>query len=89
VLNKIKADAEGGSQGKKKKSKPNNKAEDGDDPEDMEITTIVPAKKKGGDTFPETTKTYMIFVGPESARAEKATLRELNAIVPAVSQYLD
>jgi hypothetical protein len=31
----------------------------------------------------------MIFVGPESARAEKVTLRELNAIVPAVPQYLD
>jgi hypothetical protein len=55
----------------------------------MEITTVVPTKKKGGDEFPKTAETYMIFVGPESARAEKAMLKELNAIVPAIPQYLD
>jgi hypothetical protein len=87
VLNKIKMDTEGGSQGEKKKNNPNKKAEDSGD--DVEMTYVVSAKKKGGDEFPETMETYMIFVGPESARAEKATLKEINAIVPAVPQYLE
>jgi hypothetical protein len=86
-LNKIKADTEGGSQGKKKMSKPNRKAEDSGD--DVEMTDVILAKKKGGDEFPKTTETYMIFVGPECARAEKVTLKELNAIVSAVPQYLE
>jgi hypothetical protein len=90
VINKIKADTEGNSHRKKNKSKPSKgKAEDGDNADDMEMKDIVPAKKKGGDEFPETTETYMIFVRPEFARAEKETLKDLNVVLPVVPQFLD
>jgi hypothetical protein len=90
MINKIKADTKGNSQGKKKKSEPSKgMPEDGDNTDDVEMTDVVPTKKKGGDEFLETMKTYIIFVRPESARAEKATLKELNAVVPAVPQFLE
>jgi hypothetical protein len=90
VINKIKADGEASSQGKKKKSKPNKeKHEGGDEVDDVEMTDTAPAKGKDGKEYPEYTEAYMIFVGPESARAQKATLKELNAIVPSIPQFLD
>jgi hypothetical protein len=90
VINKIKADTEGNSQGKNKKSKPSKgKAEDGDNNDDVEMADVASAKKKGGDEFPETAEIYMIFAGPESVRSKKAMLKELNVVVSVVPQFLE
>jgi hypothetical protein len=86
VVHKIKADAKAGYQGKKKKSKPAKAKADDEEMEGIELAEVSSPDKGKGRGIREI---YIIFMGTESAKVKKSTLRELNATVPVVPQYLN
>ena len=76
---------------KSKKSKKYDKKDnkDDEDDDDMSISSDDDAAAKKKKPYPKVKESLVCFVGTPSAKADKAEMRELNATMPDVPQYLN